>query len=203
MDHIMALLQRAKSAIVIVILSVLCIYAGGIISILFFSICFGIAIKEWWQIVQNFSQRYIHFALGFMYIFCGLFFLAFNAFCGHYEKVLQLSMMVWTVDVVAYICGNLIGGPKICIRISPRKTWSGLIGGVLAGSIVGILEFNIVYSLLLCITAQLGDFLESFYKRKANIKDSGTLIPGHGGILDRIDGLIATSFVVFIVSIFR
>jgi len=122
--------------------------------------------------------------------------------------ILWLFFVVWSTDIFAYFIGKNIGGPKLISSISPNKTWSGLIGGILSASIIGALStlmfegsiiFFIVTSAILSIIAQTGDFFESKIKRIFNVKDSGNIIPGHGGILDRIDGLMFTSPTVFII----
>ncbi|WP_421865595.1 phosphatidate cytidylyltransferase [Parvibaculum sp.] len=115
--------------------------------------------------------------------------------------ILWLLTMVWAVDIFAYFAGRFIGGPKLAPRISPKKTWAGLIGGMVGAVIVSVgfsLWLGIGAPILLAIVAlgltiieQAGDFAESAMKRRAGVKDSGALIPGHGGILDRVDGLIA------------
>lgn len=118
-----------------------------------------------------------------------------------FTAVLWLLTMVWAIDICAYFAGRFIGGPKLAPSISPKKTWAGLIGGM-AGAIVLSLGFSIwlgegsaiilaLVALGLTIVEQAGDFAESAMKRRAGVKDSGALIPGHGGILDRVDGLIA------------
>jgi phosphatidate cytidylyltransferase len=111
---------------------------------------------------------------------------------------------VWATDVGAYFAGRGIGGPKIAPSISPSKTWAGLAGGMIAALGFALFmqsQFDLPYVLVLAsaplaIIAQMGDFLESWMKRQAGVKDSGTLIPGHGGILDRVDGLVPVAPVV-------
>lgn len=120
--------------------------------------------------------------------------------------VFYLFMVVWATDIGAYVCGKVIGGPKLCIRISPKKTWAGLIGGMTLAAIVGfvaayVFAFSDYFwaacaAMVLAVVAQAGDLFESFVKRRCEVKDSGTLIPGHGGMLDRIDGLISASVVL-------
>ncbi len=117
---------------------------------------------------------------------------------------------VWIADSGAYFAGSLIGGPKLAPRISPKKTWAGLIGALVTAGITGGLffalfpEYTVMELVLAGIVvggvAQLGDLAESMAKRRFDVKDSGALIPGHGGILDRIDGLMAASLLVGIVS---
>ncbi len=122
--------------------------------------------------------------------------------------VIGCFLLVWGTDVGGYFAGKGIGGPKLAPTISPNKTWAGLFGGVLlaglaASSMYYIFDFwslplIIVSGMLLAVWAQIGDLFESHIKRSFNKKDSGGLIPGHGGILDRIDGLI---FVVSLIAL--
>lgn len=122
------------------------------------------------------------------------------------ETVLWIVVVVWATDIGAYFLGKLAGGVKLAPRISPGKTWSGLIGGMcwaaVASAAMGLaFEQGATFGLaaigvVLAIVAQMGDLLESAAKRDAGVKDSGHLIPGHGGLLDRIDGLVAVLVVV-------
>jgi phosphatidate cytidylyltransferase len=113
-----------------------------------------------------------------------------------------LLAVVWANDIAAYAAGRSFGGPKLAPRLSPNKTWAGFAGGVaasgLAGALAGLvsgasLAALIGMSLLLGVAAQLGDLAESWAKRHFGVKDSSRLIPGHGGLLDRVDGLLAAS----------
>ncbi len=118
--------------------------------------------------------------------------------------IMWLLVVVWAADICAYFAGRLIGGAKLARRISPRKTWAGLWGAVAGGAVAGLgvaysagspnLLVFVVLGGLLAIVEQLGDLFESALKRHYGVKDSGRLIPGHGGILDRIDGLVAATF---------
>jgi phosphatidate cytidylyltransferase len=111
---------------------------------------------------------------------------------------------VWATDIGAFFVGRGIGGPKIAPTISPSKTWAGLAGGMVAAMLfaivlnaeVGLPFVLVLASAPLAAVAQMGDFLESWMKRQAGVKDSGTLIPGHGGILDRVDGLVPVAPIV-------
>jgi phosphatidate cytidylyltransferase len=113
-------------------------------------------------------------------------------------------VVVWATDTGAYFAGRAIGGPKLAPVISPNKTWAGLIGGMIAAAIVGglIAGFGPLPATALwlgaplAVAAQLGDLLESAMKRHAGVKDSGKLLPGHGGVLDRIDGLLPVAIIV-------
>ncbi|TDI63561.1 MAG: phosphatidate cytidylyltransferase [Alphaproteobacteria bacterium] len=114
--------------------------------------------------------------------------------------ILWMLALVWASDIGAYVFGRTIGGPKLLPKISPNKTWAGLFGGALlaaaaAGMAAGYLELGEPFYLalagtLLALWGQAGDLVESFIKRSFSAKDSGYLIPGHGGLLDRIDGLL-------------
>jgi phosphatidate cytidylyltransferase len=109
--------------------------------------------------------------------------------------------LVWATDIGAYFAGRTIGGPKIAPKISPNKTWAGLGGGMLGALALGAwlhvnhgLPFRLAAaSPILAIFAQAGDFFESWMKRRAGVKDSGSLLPGHGGVLDRLDGLVTSA----------
>ena len=121
-----------------------------------------------------------------------------------------LFFQVWATDTGAYLAGRAIGGPKLAPAISPTKTWSGLLGGMFCSALVmggcasawGYAHSNLYFlaGLGLAVIAQAGDLFESRVKRRAGVKDSGHIIPGHGGILDRIDGLLtaAPAFFLFI-----
>jgi phosphatidate cytidylyltransferase len=119
-------------------------------------------------------------------------------------SVLWVFGVVWATDVGAFATGRLVGGPKLAPRLSPAKTWSGAVGGLLAGALVGLgvatltelapsrsaIAVAFGLSLLLSVAGQLGDLFESAIKRRFGVKDSGALIPGHGGVLDRLDSLL-------------
>jgi len=120
------------------------------------------------------------------------------------ETAFWLLLVVWATDTVAYAAGRLIGGWKLYPRISPRKTWAGLVGGIAGAALVGgvvaarlglaISPWTLAAaSALLSLVAQGGDLFESAVKRRFDAKDAGTLIPGHGGLLDRVDGLMAAA----------
>ena len=117
--------------------------------------------------------------------------------------LLWLLAVVWATDTGAFIIGRRVGGPRLAPRTSPKKTWSGFVGGVLCAAAVGALAAVIfgraapwvlaLLSVCLAVLAQMGDLVESMVKRRFGAKDSGRLIPGHGGVLDRLDGLLAAT----------
>lgn len=127
--------------------------------------------------------------------------------------VIFVLAIVWATDTAAYFSGRLIGGPKLAPRFSPKKTWSGAIGGAVAGVIAGCLVATLagfgvgfglaLVALLLSVVGQVGDLAESAMKRHFGVKDSGILIPGHGGIMDRVDGLVAALAVAIAIGLGR
>lgn len=118
--------------------------------------------------------------------------------------------VVWVTDTFAYFVGRAAGGPKLWVSVSPGKTWSGAIGGAVAGFLFGfILSYFVAQTsgiylagvgLLLSCVSQLGDLFESWVKRRKGVKDSGNMIPGHGGMMDRVDGLIFASVAALIIA---
>jgi phosphatidate cytidylyltransferase len=123
------------------------------------------------------------------------------------RNVLFVMAVVWANDVGAYLLGRLVGGPRLAPRISPGKTWAGAIGGTLAALLAGAAagyEHPVHAAALafpLSLVAQAGDLLESAIKRHFGAKDSGWIIPGHGGLLDRLDGVLAASPVALLWSL--
>jgi len=134
--------------------------------------------------------------------------------------VFWVMIVTWSTDIGAFFAGKGLGGPKLAPRISPAKTWAGLIGGMIAAGLLGYLaasylglyaapdaetgELSWLYQGFLYLgapmaaVAQAGDLYESWVKRRCGVKDSGTILPGHGGVLDRCDGLIAVSFTTLV-----
>jgi phosphatidate cytidylyltransferase len=126
--------------------------------------------------------------------------------------LLWMFAVVWATDVAAYFTGRALGGPKLCPPISPKKTWSGFMGGVVAAALSGMLvawlgekyglslPFGLlgtaIISVIASVASQIGDLGESALKRHCNVKDSSHLIPGHGGVMDRLDGFWAVCFIV-------
>jgi phosphatidate cytidylyltransferase len=126
--------------------------------------------------------------------------------------VLWLFLVVWATDIAAYAVGRGLGGPRLAPRFSPRKTWAGLGGGVLAAAATGALLAPALgissrailgaLSALISLVAQGGDLAESAIKRRFQIKDMSGLIPGHGGLFDRVDGLLAAAPAVALIELF-
>lgn len=144
-------------------------------------------------------------------LYCGLPAVALVWLRGTEESglylMLWLMMAIWATDIGAYAAGRTIGGPLLMPVVSPKKTWAGLLGGMLSAAVVGGaaawafplgVEWGMlaVVSAVLAIVAQAGDLLESWVKRRFGVKDSSNIIPGHGGVLDRVDGLLSAGLAV-------
>jgi phosphatidate cytidylyltransferase len=129
---------------------------------------------------------------------------------GGLHDTLFLVAVIWATDIGAYLAGRLLGGAKLAPRISPGKTWSGSVGGLVIAGVAGMLLASrwhgvsllaLGAALLLSLCAQAGDLLESAIKRKLGVKDSGRTIPGHGGLFDRLDGFLAAAPVAVILAL--
>ncbi len=124
-----------------------------------------------------------------------------------------LFATVWMTDIFAYFCGRAIGGPRLSPRVSPNKTWAGAIGGLAGGVAAGVavayasglgrLGIIAVMAFLLSVLAQAGDLFESAVKRHFGAKDASRLIPGHGGLMDRLDGFLVAAFAALLIGIIR
>jgi len=127
------------------------------------------------------------------------------------QTVYWLFLLVWATDTGAYAFGRLIGGPKLAPRVSPKKTWAGLAGGMLCAAAIGggfaaLLGVDgwaalAALSAALAVVAQIGDLFESGVKRHFGVKDAGGIMPGHGGLLDRVDGLLAAVVVAALITL--
>lgn len=124
--------------------------------------------------------------------------------------ILFLFAVVWATDIFAYFVGRSLGGPKLAPSISPGKTQSGALGGTLGGVVAGValaafaglgnLPLLALVAFLLSVVSQVGDLFESWVKRRHGVKDSGNIIPGHGGVMDRVDGLVAAAFALYAIG---
>ena len=148
------------------------------------------------------------------FLICSLFIVIPCTLFLWLRETMELIILFWILscviatDIGAYLVGKIIGGAKLAPKISPNKTWSGLFGGVTASAFTG-LGFSVFWmekhfkfvclSLLIAIVAQMGDLLESRFKRKYSLKETSNIIPGHGGIMDRLDGhMAAVTFIALI-----
>jgi phosphatidate cytidylyltransferase len=130
-----------------------------------------------------------------------------------FVAIILLYAVVWSTDIAAYFVGRAVGGPKLLPQVSPKKTWSGAVGGTLAAVIVVVIVAKAagltavaaigLIAVALSIVAQVGDLFESFLKRRFGAKDSGHLIPGHGGLMDRLDGFVTVAVFALLIGLLR
>ncbi|MGK6313778.1 phosphatidate cytidylyltransferase [Neorhizobium sp. DT-125] len=128
-----------------------------------------------------------------------------------FVATLFIFAVVWATDILAYFVGRALQGPKLAPRISPGKTWSGAIGGAVSGVVASsaltlavfsrLSLWTVAIAFLLSVASQIGDLFESFIKRRFGAKDSSHLIPGHGGVMDRVDGLVFACFAAFLLTL--
>ena len=156
------------------------------------------------------ASRRLIMGWGFLYIvlpaFC-LVVLSWGSADAQGDLVFWTFIVTWATDIFAYFAGRAIGGPKLAPKISPNKTWAGLIGGMVGASFCGwatawYFELGTPFLWIgatMGLLAQLGDLYERWEKRRAGIKDSGSIIPGQGGVLDRLDGLLVVATAVMVI----
>ncbi|MGL9682018.1 MAG: phosphatidate cytidylyltransferase [Wolbachia sp.] len=192
---------RILSSIVILLIFSFATYFNDLS---FYLLIFSIAVLssfEWYNLTQGNRILYV-FALLLIALPNASLIYLYNLPQGKYTLA-WLILTIWSIDITSYLFGKNFGEAKICPIVSPGKTWSGFLGAILAGIVCTISGsifldlFSIFYSPIIGFTiatlAQLGDFTESLIKRVYNVKDSGSMIPGHGGVLDRMDSFIFTA----------
>lgn len=207
---------RLLSALVMAAIAGFALWVGGAVFGIFVSLIALAILWEWKRLVDAFDQNSmvtnIWIALGIIYIGYAAFTLIyFRLKDASYVPTLMLLLVVIATDVGAYFTGRSIGGKKLAPSISPGKTWAGLFGGMIAAGLLwssytalnnsGIWYQALISGMVMAVLAQMGDLFESWMKRKANMKDSSNIIPGHGGIFDRADGILAVFFVLGIFHI--
>ena len=199
---------RIASAVCFAAVGLGLLWSGGWLFTVFIFLAALIMMREWNNLVLD--NNAIERALGMVYVAipcASLIWLRGIHIDGHpnagFIATLYIIATISVTDIGAYFTGRQFGGPKLAPSISPKKTWAGLGGGMLCAAIVGAISsaFNpfpvtilsgFALGAFLALVAQGGDLLESWMKRRADVKDSGTLLPGHGGLLDRVDGYIFT-----------
>ena len=204
--------KRILSSIILLPISFFFIIKGSAFFILFLSILFVIACLEWFKITKKIEYKII-----------GIFFLLFSFFTVYFFRdrdlldFLLIMIICITTDIGGYIFGKIFKGPKL-IKISPNKTYAGMIGSFLLSIIASYLfaikydstflqnqnlseDFYFVFLVfLISSVSQIGDLIISYFKRLSKIKNTGNIFPGHGGLLDRIDGMIFAFPFIFLVS---
>lgn len=175
--------------------------------IAYFGVLAGALVLAWFKASGETRRNLL--VLGVPYISIGVGSILWLYELAGFSLVLWFLLIVWGVDIGGYVVGCTLKGPKLAPKISPNKTWSGLIGGILFSVLastavcwyVGAQNHLLFYNVLaagIAVIAQIGDLVESKIKRSLNMKDSSDLIPGHGGVFDRIDGLIFSAPFVYV-----
>ena len=188
------LIKRILSSLILLPIALFLIIKGSILFNIFLTITLAIILYEWHKMSK--LKPYYFFGLIFISISFYTIYKFIN-FENNYIYFLIVTLICVSTDIGGYVFGNIFKGPKIT-KISPKKTYSGMIGGYIVSIIVLIvflspitITFNIlIFILLVSSVSQLGDLIISYFKRLSKIKDTGHIIPGHGGLLDRIDGMI-------------
>jgi phosphatidate cytidylyltransferase len=204
-----ALPARIASALALIIIAGSAWYAGGIVWIGFIGICAAIMLYEWFNLTKDLSNIWQIAGIAYVGLPCTAIYLlqllkpaANLPLCSQNSNfIIPLIVMVAATDIGAYFSGKLIGGAKLAPRISPNKTWAGLIGGSACAAIASYgfhhdlmgTAIALSFGVAVAILGQTGDIFESALKRRAGVKDSGKILPGHGGLLDRFDGLTLTA----------
>jgi phosphatidate cytidylyltransferase len=196
--------KRLLTSLVLAPTCIVIIYAGGLPLAMLLLVCFMISHQELVFLSRKIGNFYFYYTIGLAYL---LFTFASFYVVGS-DKELSALIMVSLVafsDMGAYFAGKSIGGPKLIPKISPNKTWAGLAGAIVTPAIALVmieisldvsgekiinLSLFLLFGALIGLSGQAGDILISIIKRRAGVKDTGNLLPGHGGLLDRIDSLL-------------
>ena len=193
--------ERILSSIILIPVALFFIVKGSFLFIFFISICFLITSYEWHMM----SKKKDYYFFGFIFLIFS-FYTVYKLidFGGNYVYFLMITLICVSTDIGGYIFGKIFKGPKLT-NISPKKTYSGMIGGYILSIISIIIFFHFLYLFqnsseittdififvfLVSTVSQIGDITISYFKRLSKIKNTGKIIPGHGGLLDRIDGMI-------------
>ena len=207
---------RLISAVAMALIAGFALWVGSWLFAIFVVTIALAIIFEWYNLAENFGYSknitYVWLALGVIYIgFAAFTLIYFRLKDTTYIPTLMLLLVVIATDAGAYFAGRRFGKRKLAPSISPGKTWEGLLGGVIAAAILwcfynvannsAIWYEALLSGMAMAILAQLGDLFESWMKRKAGKKDSSNILPGHGGLFDRADGILAVFFVLGIFHI--
>ena len=189
-------IQRILSSIILIPIALFFIIKGSYFFIFFLSICFFITSYEWYKMTKN--NNYFLFGLIFLILSFLLAFLLRNIFLNDFILVILICV---STDIGGFVFGKIFKGPKLT-KISPNKTYSGMIGSFFLSIIFALIYTNyygliywtdnllLIVVILISFISQIGDLTFSYFKRKSKIKNTGKIIPGHGGLLDRIDGML-------------
>ena len=206
-------IKRILSSIILLPFTFFIIVEGSFIFVTFIIVCLFISIYEW----NNMSKEKKYNKIGFIFLFFSflcIYDLRINS-DDNYITFLFIVFVCISTDIGGYIFGKLFKGPKLT-KYSPNKTFAGMIGSFIFSifsifvfiNIFSELNFSvklIIFTVMISLISQIGDIIVSYFKRKSNIKDTGNIIPGHGGLLDRIDGMIFAfpfSYLLILINFF-
>ena len=199
---------RIGSAIILFAIAGTALWFGGLAFGLLLLVGGALVLVEWFQLVKRMTlgggAKAALNALGPILVLGAMAGLWFIRDQLGMTAALWVFGMVWATDIGAYFAGRAFGGARLAPKISPSKTWSGLVGGMVAaliasatiGDRAGIIGVPLWIGLFMGLLAQLGDLAQSWMKRRAGVKDSGKLIPGHGGLFDRVDGVLPVALLL-------
>ncbi len=207
--------KRLVSALVLGPLTLAVIWVGGPPFLVMLVLCTAICLYEWVNITIRSRYRAVFLPAGILYI-CFSFWACYliRESFETADNAFAFVIMIWASDIGAYVVGKLVGGPKMAPTISPKKTWAGFCGALLLPAAAMIMFmiwrggmpeashalFFFLFGMIGVVvgfTGQAGDLLISFFKRDAKVKDAGQLIPGHGGLIDRVDSMMLAAPVYF------
>lgn len=189
---------RTLAGAVMILIALLTAWQGGTLFALFVASVATLIYFEWSRLVRGWGLDW-HIG-GFVYALLpalGMLWVRERAFAG-FELIVWIFLVTWAADIGGYFVGRAVGGPKLAPTISPNKTIAGLVGAIGAATLAaggwalaaGLSPLWMLLAPLFAFAAAMGDLFESWIKRRAGVKDSGAILPGHGGLLDRLDGMV-------------
>ena len=197
-------IKRIVSSIILIPLAFYFIIQGSFMMIFFTFICFIIAVFEWHMM----SKKKSYYIYGFLFLIFSFY--TFYELSAKLNSIFYVIIICSSTDIGGYVFGKIFKGPKLT-KISPKKTYAGVIGGYALSLIslfviINLIDYettsiHILLTILISTVSQLGDIIISYFKRLSKIKNTGKLIPGHGGLLDRIDGMIFAFPVYYLINL--
>ena len=190
------LTKRILSSLVLIPITLFFIIKGSYLFIFFLVICLSLITYEWYRM----SKKKSYSVFGYIFLFFSFYTVYKLRVDNDYWYLLFIIILCVSTDIGGYVFGKIFKGPKLT-KFSPNKTYAGMIGGYLLSIISSIILINfyssekliikwLIFAILISTISQLGDIIISYFKRLSKIKDTGKIIPGHGGLLDRVDGMI-------------
>jgi phosphatidate cytidylyltransferase len=203
-------IKRILSSIILIPITLFFIIKGSFLFIFFILICLGVIIYEWHMMSKKKTYR----IFGFIFLFFSFYTIYKLRIDNNFWFLLSITIICVSTDIGGYVFGKIFKGPKLT-KFSPNKTYAGMIGGYLLSIISAIIIINFyfreelsikwfIFVILISTISQLGDIIISYFKRLSKIKDTGKIIPGHGGLLDRVDGMIFAfpfSYLVLLIDV--